>query len=376
MFEKFRSRSPFRGLLVAISLTGASALLAEPAMAGRARDAAPPPQMAMGAAALPPVGFLDFCRRTPQDCAEPSGDRSDTEALRTEATRRFWQTAFARSAVVSTHTAPASLGASPATRPDQTTRYDWSEVFAVRRAALSAPTLADATATASIDAASSIATISSDLSFTLVTALSADLLGSAVVVVDAPAVELDALKTDSVAALRATDPLIIPPTPLTLDPSSPSAATTEGVALAGAGLVGTVATPHPFSLDRAGWRLVNGVNRRVNRQIRRAADTQTYGEEDYWSVPQGNAARGDCEDFVLAKRRALIEAGVPEAALSIAIVQTPWRESHAVLLIAAEQGEYVLDSLTPWITRWDRVNYEWRERQRLGHPFDWVQAAI
>jgi predicted transglutaminase-like cysteine proteinase len=140
--------------------------------------------------------------------------------------------------------------------------------------------------------------------------------------------------------------------------------------------VQSVETAQEFSLDRAGWRLVNGINRRVNRQIRRSADANTYGEEDYWAVPQSQSARGDCEDFVLAKRRALIDAGVPAASLSIAIVETRWGESHAVLLLASDRGEFILDSLSPWVTRWDRVDYAWRERQLPGRPFDWVQVAI
>jgi len=89
MFEHNWSKSRVLSLLVAGSLAGVSAVLADPAMAGPARDAANAPQMAMGAAAVPPIGFLDFCRRAPQDCAEPSGDLTDTVALQTDAMRRF-----------------------------------------------------------------------------------------------------------------------------------------------------------------------------------------------------------------------------------------------------------------------------------------------
>ena len=138
--------------------------------------------------------------------------------------------------------------------------------------------------------------------------------------------------------------------------------------------VADLSTNPTFSLDRAGWKLVNGVNRRINRSVRQTADSRLYGVEDFWALP--TAGRGDCEDFVLAKREALIEAGVPEEALSIAIVETHWGESHAVLLLASDRGEYVLDSLSPWVSRWDRVDYTWKSRQRAGRPFDWVLAAI
>ncbi|MCG2662854.1 transglutaminase-like cysteine peptidase, partial [Brevundimonas sp.] len=127
-------------------------------------------------------------------------------------------------------------------------------------------------------------------------------------------------------------------------------------------------------LDRQTWARVNTINRSVNRQIRSASDVAVYGTEDYWQAPAQAGARGDCEDYVLAKRAALIEAGVPAAALSIAIVKTRWGESHAVLLLASTSGEYVLDNLTPWISRWDQVDYEWRERQAPGKVFEWVQV--
>lgn len=377
MFGNNRSISQVRGVLGAISLIGASTGLAGPALAGAARDVSPPPQMALGAAAVPPGGFLDFCQRSPQDCADPSDEHTDIAAVRAEALRSFWKTAFSRSSTLTTHTRPASLGGPAVTGFGRTARYDWSEVSAFRTTALASPAPTATSVAGKIDAVSSNETFSSNTLLALVTALSADTVGPAAVDEAAPAV-VDAPKTadDMVVPVPSLAPLLLPQTTRTLDPVPPSTTTADGVAQADAGLAQPVATTRPFSLDRAGWRLVNGVNRRINRQIRRAVDAKTYGEEDYWTVPQGKGGRGDCEDFVLAKRRALIDLGVPAAALSIAIVQTKWGESHAVLLVAAEQGEYVLDSLTPWISRWDRVNYVWRERQRPGRPFDWVQAAI
>ncbi len=125
---------------------------------------------------------------------------------------------------------------------------------------------------------------------------------------------------------------------------------------------------------RQGWRTVNHINRRLNREIRHVDDLDLHGEQDRWTLPVGS--RGDCEDFVLAKRAALLDAGVPAEALSIAIVETRWGETHAVLLLASDRGEFVLDSLSPWVSRWDRVDYRWRERQARGGAFDWVNVAL
>jgi predicted transglutaminase-like cysteine proteinase len=130
-----------------------------------------------------------------------------------------------------------------------------------------------------------------------------------------------------------------------------------------------------FPLDRENWALLNRVNRSVNRSIRQASDQSVFGQADYWQAPTRAGAYGDCEDYVLAKRQALIAAGVPAAALSIAIVETRWGESHAVLLVAGNTGEVVLDSLSSWISRWDRVDYTWRERQAPGQVFEWVTIS-
>jgi hypothetical protein len=98
---------------------------------------------------------------------------------------------------------------------------------------------------------------------------------------------------------------------------------------------------------------------------------------DRWATPLAQGDQyGDCEDYVLEKRRALIAAGVPEDALSIAVATTTWGESHAVLLVTTDQGDYVLDSLTPWILPWRKASLTWRERQVAGAPFRWAMVSL
>jgi predicted transglutaminase-like cysteine proteinase len=118
------------------------------------------------------------------------------------------------------------------------------------------------------------------------------------------------------------------------------------------------------------------VNSRVNRSIRRSEDYQTYGRADYWAAGSDNVKRGDCEDYVLAKRRALIEAGTPGQALSIAIVRTRQGEMHAVLLVATVEGEMVLDNLSPWVLPWNEAPYQWLDRQAPGAPTQWVRVGL
>lgn len=126
------------------------------------------------------------------------------------------------------------------------------------------------------------------------------------------------------------------------------------------------------------WRQINKINRRINRAVAQRTDLEIYGREEVWATPLEDGQRfGDCEDFVLEKRRALIADGFSPKALSIAVVLTPRNERHAVLLVNSEEGEYVLDNLSSWVIPWDKTQYRWRERQVAGSTHRWagVQPA-
>lgn len=79
------------------------------------------------------------------------------------------------------------------------------------------------------------------------------------------------------------------------------------------------------------------INSRVNRTISPRRDSA-----DVWSL---NPTSGDCEDYVLSKRSALIRQGVPGGSLRVAYTHTRRGEPHAVLVVRTSQGDYVLDNL-------------------------------
>jgi predicted transglutaminase-like cysteine proteinase len=107
-------------------------------------------------------------------------------------------------------------------------------------------------------------------------------------------------------------------------------------------------------------------NRHVNRAIRPTAD-----RGDVWEL---GVTRGDCEDYVLAKRAELIRAGIPGAALRIAAAKTSGGVGHAVLIVRTDQGDLVLDNLTSTIKFVNQSNLRWvamttangRAWQRIG----------
>lgn len=133
----------------------------------------------------------------------------------------------------------------------------------------------------------------------------------------------------------------------------------------------------PVTLTPQTLAMIDRVNLRINRAIRYLSDQAQYGAPDYWTLPlePGGSAAGDCKDYVLEKRRALAQAGVPASDLSIAIVRTARGESHAVLLVATDTGEMVLDSLSSRVQAWSQAPYVWLERQAPGQPMDWVEIV-
>jgi len=134
--------------------------------------------------------------------------------------------------------------------------------------------------------------------------------------------------------------------------------------------------PEAVELTPKLWATLTSVNDRINRAIARKADIEAYGVDEFWSLPlQAGVGFGDCEDYVLEKRRALLAAGVRRDALSIAVVVTPKGERHAVLLVETASGAYALDNLTPYILPWSKTGYRWLQRQVAGSSTRWALPA-
>ena len=79
------------------------------------------------------------------------------------------------------------------------------------------------------------------------------------------------------------------------------------------------------------------------QQIKPMNDIDIYGKDEVWAYPDGV---GDCEDYVLEKRRDLMRQGLSLANLLITVVRKPDGEGHAVLTVRTDKGDFVLDNLT------------------------------
>jgi predicted transglutaminase-like cysteine proteinase len=128
--------------------------------------------------------------------------------------------------------------------------------------------------------------------------------------------------------------------------------------------------PATITLTDEAWQTLKQVNAAVNASIWAEDDQAHYGRAEYWTIPTDGY--GDCEDYALAKRKQLIGVGFPEPALRIAIVITPREARHAVLTVATDKGDYVLDNLSNAVVAWNATGYSWIERQDPRRPMTWV----
>ena len=124
------------------------------------------------------------------------------------------------------------------------------------------------------------------------------------------------------------------------------------------------------ALTPASWNLLAAVNVQTNSAITPEDDLEHYGRAEYWDIPRDG--RGNCKHYALTKRKLLIDSGLPKLALRIAIVVTPGGERHAVLTVATDHGDFVLDNLTGEIRLWSQTGYVWVERQASNSPWNWV----
>lgn len=121
------------------------------------------------------------------------------------------------------------------------------------------------------------------------------------------------------------------------------------------------------------WKELNRLNRAVNEAIKPISDAAQYGVVERWTYPAGNM--GDCEDYVLVKRRQLMELGWPQSALLITVVRDENQEGHAILTVRTTRGDYILDNKHSRILSWQRTPYMYIKRQSGKDPRQWVSLV-
>jgi len=112
------------------------------------------------------------------------------------------------------------------------------------------------------------------------------------------------------------------------------------------------------------------VNSYVNQNVAPVTDLELYGKVEWWTYP--TAWKGDCEDYVLLKRRMLMERGWPESMLLITVVRDENNEGHAVLTARTDAGDLVLDNKRKDIVRWTDTPYTYVKQQSERNPLVWI----
>jgi predicted transglutaminase-like cysteine proteinase len=131
--------------------------------------------------------------------------------------------------------------------------------------------------------------------------------------------------------------------------------------------------PRDVVFSNQAWKDLTRVNLWANTHIKPMTDMEHWGVVERWNYPDDGY--GDCEDYVLLKRRMLMKAGWPREALLITVVRDKHGDGHAVLTVKTDKGEYILDNQTDQILLWTDTGYRFVKRQSQADPNVWVSLG-
>jgi len=131
--------------------------------------------------------------------------------------------------------------------------------------------------------------------------------------------------------------------------------------------------PRDVVLTPKAWSDMLRVNAWVNQAIKPMTDLEHWGVVERWNYPDDGY--GDCEDYVLLKRRMLMQAGWPREALLITVVRDKKGDGHAVLTVRTNHGEFILDNQETQVLPWTKTGYRFVKRQSQSDPNLWVSLS-
>jgi predicted transglutaminase-like cysteine proteinase len=123
-------------------------------------------------------------------------------------------------------------------------------------------------------------------------------------------------------------------------------------------------------LDEKRWAQLVDTNNLVNAAVVPVTDIDYYRQNEVWAYPTDGY--GDCEDFALAKRKALIADGWNPSTLLITVVRQQDGDGHAVLMVRTDRGDLVLDNQDGRILVWNQTPYQYLKRQSQADAGRWV----
>jgi predicted transglutaminase-like cysteine proteinase len=132
-------------------------------------------------------------------------------------------------------------------------------------------------------------------------------------------------------------------------------------------------------LTSQSWAELYQINGIVNREIEPIGDEDHYKiyEQDilnWWTYPDDG--KGNCNDYVIMKRKLLVEAGWPKSALLMTVVVDHHGDGHLILMARTDHGDLILDNMREQIVPWDRTGYRFVKRQSQLNYNDWVAIDL
>ena len=104
------------------------------------------------------------------------------------------------------------------------------------------------------------------------------------------------------------------------------------------------------------YKLAERINSDVNARVTYKSDLEQFDTPEFW-VKAGQY--GDCEDYALAKREALLQAGWPKDKLGLCVCYTQLGEGHCVLWVDTDKGSFILDNNYAFPVKPSELPYKW-----------------
>ena len=103
------------------------------------------------------------------------------------------------------------------------------------------------------------------------------------------------------------------------------------------------------------YKLASRINSDVNASVTYKTDLEQYGKPEHWCLPTDF---GDCEDYALAKRNALLNAGWPKNKLGLCICEA-FGSGHCCLWVETDKGSFILDNNYALPVKPSELPYKW-----------------
>jgi len=104
------------------------------------------------------------------------------------------------------------------------------------------------------------------------------------------------------------------------------------------------------------YSVAERINRDVNASVKYKTDLGQYGVPEFWMVA---GKFGDCEDYALAKRNALLNVGWPKDKLGLCVCYTQLGEGHCCLWVETDKGSFILDNNYALPIKPSELPYKW-----------------